>query len=97
MDPSTLSQLVAYTNMAYEFRTRVNAAQALRRLDYFNEAEMKNLFDAMFSANTRLANPCGDVLNTFYNQDRYRKMISDYIAMQAWNNWQKNIIGNMLK
>jgi aminopeptidase N len=97
MDPSTLSQLVAYTNMAYEFRTRVNAAQALRRLDYFNEAEMKNLFDAMFSANTRLANPCGDVLNTFYNQDRYRKMISDYIAMQAWNNWQKNIVGNMLK
>ena len=97
MDQSILDKLVAYTNLAYEFRTRVNAAQALQRLDYFNETMMKNLFDASFSANTRLANPCGSVLNTFYNQDRFRKMISDYMAMQAWNDWQKNIIGNMLK
>ncbi len=97
MDKDATDKLVAYTNMSYEFRTRVNAAQSLRRLDYFNTALMNNLFDAMFSANTRLANPCGDVLNTYYNQARFRKQISDRIAMQAWNDWQKEIIGNMLK
>jgi aminopeptidase N len=97
MDQASIDKLIAYTNMSYEFRTRVNAAQALRRLDYFNETMMKNLFNAMLSPNTRLANPCGDVVNTFYNQARYRKMISDYMTLNAWNNWQKDIIGSMLK
>jgi aminopeptidase N len=97
MDRDAMDKLVTYTSMSYEFRTRVNAAQALKRLNYFNQSLMKNLVQAMFSANTRLANPCGDVLNTFYNQDQYRKQISDYMASQAWNDWQKDIIGNMLK
>ncbi|CAN5347409.1 M1 family metallopeptidase [soil metagenome] len=96
MDQAAIDKLVAYTNLSYEFRTRVNAAQSLQRLNYFNTDLMKNLFNAMFSANTRLANPCGDVLNTFYNEDRYRKQISDYMTLQAWNDWQKNIIGNLL-
>jgi aminopeptidase N len=96
-DKESIDKLVAYTSMSYEFRTRVNAAQSLRRLDHFNEPMMKNLFNAMLSPNTRLANPCGDVMNTFYNQARYRKMIADHMAMQAWNNRQRNIIGNMLK
>ncbi len=96
-DKDATDKLVAFTSLSYEFRTRVNAAQALRRLDYFNEVMMKNLFTAMLSPNTRLAYPSGDVLNTFYNQARYRKMISDYMATQAWDNRQKTIIGNMLK
>jgi hypothetical protein len=97
MDQASLDKLVSYTSMSYEFRTRVNAAQALRRLDYFNETMMKNLFSAMVSPNTRLANPSGEVLNTFYNQSRYRRMISDYMAMQAWDNWQRTKINNMVK
>lgn len=96
-DKVALDKLVAYTNLSYEFRTRVNAAQALKRLDYFNEALMKNLMSAIFSVNGRLAGPCGDVLNTFYNQDSHRKMISDYMASQAWNDWQKDILANVLK
>ena len=97
MDKESMDKLVAYTNMSYEFRTRVNAAQALKRLDYFNEALMKNLVSAILSANSRLAGPCGDVLNTFYNQDRFRKMITDYETAQAWNNWQKDILANVLR
>ncbi len=97
MDQASLDKLVSFTSMSYEFRTRVNAAQALRRLDYFNEVMMKNLFSAMVSPNTRLANPSGEVLNTFYNQSRYRRMISDYMAMQAWDNWQRTKINNMVR
>ncbi|CAN5896933.1 hypothetical protein BH11BAC7_BH11BAC7_28190 [soil metagenome] len=96
-DKESIDKLVNYTSMSYEFRTRVNAAQALRRINYFDAALMKNLFSAMFSANTRLANPIGDVLNTFYNQSANRKTISDYMAMQAWDNWQRTRIGSMLK
>jgi HEAT repeat protein len=96
-DKEATDKLVAYTSQSFEFRTRVNAAQALKRIDYFDETMMKSLFNAIMSPNTRLANPCGEVLNTFYNQARYRKMISDYVASQVWDNRQKAILANMLK
>jgi hypothetical protein len=96
-DKASTDKLVAYTSESYEFRTRVNAAQALKRLDYFDETMMKNLFNAMMSPNTRLAYPCGEVLNTFYNQARYRKTITDYMSAQAWDTRQKGIVGGMLK
>jgi aminopeptidase N len=96
-DQESINKLVAYTNMSYEFRTRVNAAQALKRLDYFDDSEMKNLVSAVFSPNTRLANPCADVLVTFYNQNRHRKMIWDYVASQAWTETQKKTLDDLLK
>ncbi|HEU4719391.1 MAG TPA: M1 family metallopeptidase [Bacteroidia bacterium] len=95
-DKASIDRLVALTNMSYEFRTRVNAAQALKRLDYFDESLMKNLVDASFSANTRLANPCDEVLLYFYNQDKNRKTIRDYAIGQTWKDWQKNILDGLL-
>ncbi|HTL82579.1 MAG TPA: M1 family metallopeptidase, partial [Bacteroidia bacterium] len=97
MDKDAIDKLVLYTSESYEFRTRVNAAQALKRLDYFDPTMMKNLINAGFSANTRLANPCFDVLNTFYAQDRFRKQIWDYVNGTAWNDWQKDILNTNLK
>ncbi|MBI3509150.1 MAG: M1 family metallopeptidase [Bacteroidetes bacterium] len=97
MDKDAIDKLVSYTGESYEFRTRVNAAQALKRLDYFDPTMMKNLINASFSANTRLANPCEEVLTTFYNQDRFRKMIWDYVSATAWNDWQREILMNVMK
>lgn len=88
-DQESLNKLVAYTNQSYEFRTRVNAAQALKRLDYFDEKLMANLVEASFSANGRLAGPCTDVLLTFYNQDRFRRQIWEYVNKGTWLPWQK--------
>ncbi|GAB4142451.1 MAG: hypothetical protein Fur0041_17560 [Bacteroidia bacterium] len=91
-DQDAFNKLVAYTSVSYEFRTRTNAAQALKKLDFFNEALMKNLFTAIFSANSRLAGPCQNVLNYFYDQHRHRKTIRDYINSQKWDEFQKGVI-----
>lgn len=74
-----VDELIDYTSPSYEFRTRVNAAEALMRLNYFNEALMKNLIQSQFSFNYRLRSPMAGVLDHFYQQTAYRKMIYDHI------------------
>ena len=97
LDRDAMEKLVAYTSVSYEFRTRVNAAQALKRLNFFNDLLLTNLSNAMFSANSRLANPCGAVLNYFYNQSVYRKKITDFSTLPTWESWQLMIFKNTLK
>lgn len=87
--PDALKQLVKYTGVSYEFRTRVNAAQAIKRLNYFDELLMKNLVQASFSSNSRLAGPCSQVLNYFHDQAQYRRTIRDYAFGPGWNDWQR--------
>jgi aminopeptidase N len=95
-DQASKDKLVAYTGMSYEFRTRVNAAQALKRLNYFVPALMDNLTDAMVSSNTRLANPSGEVLDFFYSQAQYRPQIAEYVQKKSWKEWERETIGKML-
>ena len=95
-DQAAKDLLVSYTSMSYEFRTRVNAAQALKRLNYFAKPLMANLTDAMTSSNYRLGVPCGEVLDYFYNQPQHRNGIGDYIRNEAWKDWEREMIGKML-
>lgn len=95
-DQAAKDKLVTYTSMSYEFRTRVFAAQALKRVNYFAKPMLDNLTDAMLSSNTRLAYPCGEVLDFYYQQAEYRPLIADYIRNKAWKNWERDTIGKML-
>lgn len=95
-DQAAKDQLVAYTSMSYEFRTRVNAAQALKRLNYFATPLLDHLTNAMVSSNTRLAYPSGEVLDFFYQQAQYRPQIAEYVRSKAWKEWEREIIGKML-
>lgn len=95
-DKAALDKLVTYTNQSYEFRTRAGAAQTLKRLDYFDDVLMQNLVEASFSANTRLAVPCGETLLYFYSQSRYRRKISDYASGGNWSSLQKKILEKLL-
>lgn len=95
-DQAAKDQLVSYTGMSYEFRTRVNAAQALKRLNYFTPAMMDNMTNAMVSSNTRLAYPVGEVFDFYYQQAQYRPQISEYVRNKAWKDWEREIIGKML-
>ena len=95
-DQAAKDQLVVLSSMSYEFRTRVNAAQALKRLNYFASPLLVNLTDAMVSSNLRLAGPCGEVLDFLYNQAQNRAVIADYIRSKAMKDWERETIGKML-
>ena len=55
-------ELVNLCGANYEFRTRVNAANALQRLGFLDAEIARNLLDACLTNNGRLSGPCADVL-----------------------------------
>lgn len=91
-DKQYFDKLVAYTSNSYEFRTRVNAMHALKRLDHFDMNLLNNLLNAVLYTNGRLAGPAAEVLGHFYGHNEYKKQISDHVAGQKWLPWQEEII-----
>jgi hypothetical protein len=69
-----LQELMSYVSISYEFRTRVNAAQALGRINFCGGLFLENLFDAIGSANGRLSGPCGAVLRSLCTKPTYKVM-----------------------
>lgn len=65
------AQLIDLCSEKYEFRIRVNAMNALQRLNVCNEQLVQNLFNGILSFNGRLAGPSRDVLNYFKTQTNY--------------------------
>ncbi len=65
---SNVSQLADLCGDKYEFRTRVNAMQALQRLNLCNEKVVANLYACLLNFNSRLAGPAKDVLSYFKQQ-----------------------------
>lgn len=78
-----LNKLVELTSESYEFRTRVNAVNSLKKLNYFNEELLKNLVKAGTKANNRLAQPCLEALHYFADQKKYAKLISNYFKINT--------------
>lgn len=91
-DKSALVELIGYCSNSYEFRTRVNAMNALKKLGVMNKDIFPSLFDAMLSSNGRLSGPAVDVLKYFYEQNEYKTMISSYILTTTWEEWQREKI-----
>lgn len=90
-------ELVRLTSGSYEFRTRINAMLALRRLNWFNDELTANLVDAILNPNVRLSGPAADLLKYFYSQDKYRRPISYYVQTGHWETWQKELLAGFTK
>ncbi len=90
-------KLVAYTSNSYEFITRSNAMNALRKLNYFNEPALINCIDACLSSNGRLAGPANETIRYFYAQAQYKKLIADGIKNRNSKNWEKEILFRLLQ
>ncbi len=90
-------QLVSYTSNAYEFRTRVNAINSLKKLNHLDANEIEYIVDAMLSANSRLANPASATLKNFYEQLHYRRQIINYVESKEWKPWESKIIHAVVK
>ena len=81
-------ELVTLTSSSYEFRTRVNAMSAVRRIDYFSPALVGYLVDGILNPNTRLSGPARDLLGYFYGQDKCQRVIGDFVRSGHWTPWQ---------
>lgn len=73
---ATLEQL---SSDLYEFRTRIAAMEALKRLGICNQSSILKMLDAALSNNGRLAAPAKNILKYFAEQNKYRILIKDSI------------------
>lgn len=95
-DDKYKEELVGLTSISYEFLTRVNAMNALERVNHFDQDLLKNLVDAAFNPNGRLAGPAKSTIQYFYKQNAYKKQIADYLRDNEWNDWQQEIVDGIL-
>jgi hypothetical protein len=72
----SLKTLVAFTSPAYEFRTRVSAFEALKRLNICDETIINNGYEALSSFNGRLSGPVKTVLDYFSQQAAFKKLMT---------------------
>lgn len=90
-----LPQLIRLTSPQYEFRTRTNAMEVLKRLNYLDEVVVAHLFDACFSGNSRLRSPAKNLLKHFMLQTDYKKMIEAYYTTHTFENWQEENVKDL--
>jgi len=95
--PESVAELVKYTSMSYEFKTRVASAQALQRLNYSDKILFKNLIEAMGSPNSRLSNPCTKVFRHFYSQTSYKHDIDVLVRNGQWTAKQQAKFNNITR
>ncbi|MBI5471675.1 MAG: M1 family metallopeptidase [Ignavibacteriae bacterium] len=93
---AAIDSLVEYSSGSYDFRSRLNAFDALKRLNYLDEALIGNLFDAMTHWNNRLKNPTTEVAQYFFQQGAYKKLFREYYRSHTWLPYQRAILENFI-
>jgi aminopeptidase N len=70
-----LRELADYAGPHYEFETRMNAFQLLKRLNYLDKTAASNLISGYLYWNYKVSNAAKEVLVYFYQQNRYKEVI----------------------
>ncbi|MDX2188948.1 MAG: M1 family metallopeptidase [Bacteroidota bacterium] len=74
-----IDELIAYSSQSYEFRTRTNAIEALKKLNHLDDKVVTNLANAAAHFNSRLYTVAGDAIQYFYKQSAQKRLIVDYL------------------
>lgn len=69
------TELVNLCSPDFEFRTRVNAMEALKRMNLYHADAIDHMLEAIYKPNGRLAGPASGVLQSFYSQNQYKAQI----------------------
>ncbi len=69
-DKKALKKIILYSSPSFEFHTRINAFNALVKINYIDENVRKYLIQAIRSTNGRLSGPAKEILNYFEKQKR---------------------------
>ncbi|HTY58860.1 MAG TPA: M1 family metallopeptidase [Bacteroidota bacterium] len=88
-DTSSVSRLLKYAGVSYEFMTRVNALEALRRLGVCDTRLYPALFSAMTNPNGRLRAPAEAFASYFMKQEPFAAPLRSYYRTHTWTPAQR--------
>ena len=96
MKESMIASLAVLCGNQYEFRTRINAMQALQRLNACNKVVISNLFDAMLNFNSRLNAPAKDVLVYFKQQTQNLALMKEVLRTGKYTDEERTKLSKAL-
>jgi hypothetical protein len=70
-----LDELKKYTGVSYDFETRINAMNTLKRLNILDELVVKNMIEGLTHWNYKIRTAASENLKYFYAQDNYKLLI----------------------
>lgn len=85
-------ELKNYTSSSYEFETRINSMEALKRLNLLDEKVAANMMEALFHWNFKIRNAAQSGLVYFYKQNQYSEIINKTISAGNFTDEQKSKI-----
>jgi aminopeptidase N len=91
-DTSSVARLVEYAGVSYEFMTRVNALEALKRLGYCDGPLFPGLLNAMANPNGRLRAPAQAFASYFMEQTSLAKKLTGYYRSRTWTPAERNFL-----
>ncbi len=96
-DTSSAARLVEYTGVSYDFMTRVNALEALKRLGYCDEPLFPGLMSAMANPNGRLRAPAEAVASYFMAQTSPAQRLTGYYRSHSWTPAERKLLDPYFK
>ena len=96
-DASAVKELADLCGPRWEFITRQNAMQALRRVGTITPLAAENMVLAVLSTNTRLAGVAQSVLSGLGEQPRLRAIIRAAVKSMQLVDWQRDMLSQYLK
>lgn len=93
--PEHWKQLVAFAGPRYEFRTRINAFEALKNINLFDGDLFKNALNAATSENRRLAGPAYSYLEYAAKNASIKGSITLLLQQLTFNDDEKAVINRL--
>lgn len=91
-----LPELVEYASPRFEFETRINAFQLLKRLNYLDDKSAGYLLDGYLYWNYKVSNAAREVILYFYQQNRGVEMFKQALEKDPWTNESKDKVTKLL-
>jgi hypothetical protein len=91
-----IEELAGYTGPAYEFETRMNSLNVLKKLNYANAFIIKNAVSAYLHWNNKLSGVGKDVLVYFGQQIQYRMLIQEATSAGTWSSREQSLLNSLL-
>jgi aminopeptidase N len=91
-DTASLPALVDFAGVSYEFMTRINALEALKRLGYCGERLFPGLLSAMASPNGRLRAPAEAFASYFMEQASPAQKLKAYYRSRSWTESERGYL-----
>jgi hypothetical protein len=96
-DRIAIDSLVEYLGPSYEFTTRQNAMNSVKRLNMVNDAIARNLIDALVSTNGRLAGVAAGTIDYMIQQDANRRAFLANSNFRDWTPAERMLVTKHIK